>query len=430
MAKKRSVLAIRGGTPVMKKPLPEPHNVGKEEIAAITKVIKEGPLSGFLGTASSRFLGGKHVKALEAAYAKKFKVKHAVAFNSATTALHASIVALGIGPGDEVIVPPYTMSSSVACAVQNGATPIFADLDEKTFCIDPASVESKITKRTKAIMVVDLFGQAADFDRLVPIAKKHGIALIEDNAQSPGATWHGRFVGTIADIGIFSLNVHKAIQTGEGGVLVTNDDKLALRAQLCRNHGETVVDRLEGYDGSPIIGSNYRMAEVIAAMARVQLKKLDFLTRKRVALAKRLEKALRDIPGITVPFVAPNNTHVYYRFALKIDEKTLGISRDTLADAMTAEGFPMPKGYVKPIYLLPMFQKKQAFNATHFPFEKNTYYDGDPDYSKGICPVVERLQEKEFTLTDVTQHPYTAKHVDLFVAALKKVIANKHELVQ
>jgi len=412
----------------MRKRLPEPHNVGKEEIAAMTQVIRTGPLSGFLGTASKRFLGGKYVKLLEADYAKTFKVKHAVSFNSATTALQASIVALGIGPGDEVIVPPYTMAASVTCVIQSGATPIFADIDERTFCIDPKSVESRITPRTKAIMVVNLFGQGADFAKLLPLAKERGIAIIEDNAQSPGATWRKTYLGTVGDIGIFSLNVHKAIQTGEGGVLVTNNDTYALRAQLCRNHGEAVVDDMPEYNAGPIFGSNYRMAEVIAAMARVQLKRLGFLTKKRVQLAERLRKGLQGIPGLTPAYVHPDNTHVYYRFAIRVDEKVLGISRDILADAMAAEGFPLSKGYVKPIYLMKLFQERKAFNNTHFPFEKNTYYDGNPDYSKGLCPVVERMYEKEFTLTDICQHPYTAQHVDLFLTAIKKILAHTHEL--
>ena len=413
---------------MLKKPMPEVHNVGREEIAAATRVIKEGPLSGFLGAASSRFLGGKYVKLFERDFSKKFKVKHVVAFNSATTALHAAIVALGIGPGDEVIVTPFTMSASATAILMNGATPIFADIDEQTFCIDPKSVESRITKNTKAIMVVNLLGQAADYSRLLPLAKKHGLKIIEDNAQSPEAKWRGQYVGTIGDIGVFSLNVHKAIQTGEGGILVTNDPTYALRAQLCRNHGESVVDGMPEYDAGPIFGSNYRMSEVIAAMARVQLSRLPFLTKKRVALAKRLEKAIRSIPGISPAYVAPDNTHVYYRFAIKFDEKILGVSRDKIARAMAAEGFPLSIGYVKPTYLLRLYQERKAFNNTHFPFEKNTYYDGSPDYSKGICPVAERMYETELTVSDICQHPYTASHVDLFVEALKKVIQHKDEL--
>lgn len=421
-------LAIHGGTPVMKKPLREPHNISTVEAKAANVVIRRGPLSGFLGAAGSRFFGGREVQALEREFKRIFKTKHAVAFNSATTALHGAMVALGIGPGDEVIVPPFTMSATAACVVQNGAVPIFADIDPETCCIDPVSVAERITPRTKAVIAVNLFGQPADFDALIPLCKKKGIALVEDNAQAPLATWRGRYAGTLGDIGVFSFNVHKAMQSGEGGMLVTGDARLALRAQLCRNHGESVVAGLDTPDIGPLVGSNYRMAEVVAAIARVQLNRVRSLTKHRVALARRLTKGLKGIPGIRPPVVREDCTHVYYRFLLHIDEARLGIRRDVLADAMTAEGFPLSKGYVKPLYLLPLFQQKKAFNGTDFPFGKSTYYDGNPEYAPGICPVVERLHGGELALTDITQYPYTSRHVDLFLAALKKVLAHRDEL--
>lgn len=425
--KGKSALAINGGKPVLAKPLPQVHNVGDTEIAAAIRVIKRPPLSGFLGMAGKGFLGGPEVLALEAEFAKKFKVKHAVSFNSATTALHGAIVALGIGPGDEVIVPPYTMSASATAILANGAVPIFADIDEKTFCVDPQSVRERITKYTKAIMAVNLYGQAADFTELLKIAKEHNIKIIEDNAQSPGATWKGRFAGTIGDVGVFSFNVHKTMQTGEGGMLVTNDAKAALRAQLCRNHGEAVVDQMPDYDAGPIFGSNYRMTEIVAAMARIQMKRLLFLTKKRQALASYLTKELSKIQGLTPPFIHPNNTHVFYRFTMKVDEAVLGISRDALSKAMKAEGFTMSPGYIKPAHLLPVFQTRRAFNNTEFPF-KNNYYKGNPDYSKGSCPVVERLEKNEVTLTDICQHPYTRRDIHLFLKALHKVLEYKNEL--
>lgn len=419
----KSKLAIFGGTPVLKRPLPSPYLLDKKEIAVATKLLKGGPLSDFVGAPGKFFLGGKHVRALEAAFVKKFGIKHAVSFNSATTALHATLVALGIGPGDEVIVPPYTMSATPMSVLMNGAVPIFADIDPETFCFDSKSVEKNITKRTKAILVVNLFGQAADFDKLLPLAKKHHLKIIEDNAQAPGALWRGRYTGTIGDIGIFSFNVHKTIQAGEGGVLVTNDDKYALRAQMCRNHGENLAARYP--DAGPLIGSNYRMTELAAALCEAQLSRLDFLTSKRRVLVAYLTKSLKGVEGIKVPQVAKENHHVYYVYPILIDEKKLGISRNKFVDAMTAEGYPMSKGYLEPLYLLPVFQKRQAFNATHFPFD---YQGMKQNYKKGICPVTERLYEKEFTFTNLCQHPRTKKDVDLFVQALKKVLAHKDEL--
>jgi perosamine synthetase len=423
-----SAIALFGGPPVNKNPFPAPYTIDKREIAAALRVLKKGPLSGFVGVAGRYFLGGPAVLKLESAFRKKFKVKHAVSFNSATTALHGAIVALGIGPGDEVIVPPYTMSASATAILMNGAVPIFADIDERTFCLDPQSVRKRITKNTKAIMVVNLLGQAADFGELLKIRREYNLKIIEDNAQSPGAIWRGKYTGTIGDIGVFSFNVHKTIQAGEGGVLVTNSESYALRAQLSRNHGESVVGGMPEYDERPIFGSNYRMTEIVAAISEVQLSRLDFFNKKRLALVDYLTKSLKNIPGLILPFIPPENHHVFYVYPIKIDQKKLGISRDRLVEAMTAEGFPMRKGYVEPLYLLPIFQSKKAFNNTHFPF-KSEYYDGKPDYSKGICPVVERLEERELTFTNICQYPHTTAHVDLFVRALKKVLSHKEELV-
>lgn len=423
MKNTKSKLAIFGGTPVLKQPLTAPYLIGKKEITIAAKLLKEGPLSDFVGAPGRYFLGGKHVRSLESTFVKKFGVKHAVSFNSATTALHAAIVALGIGPGDEVIVPPYTMSATPMAVLMNGAVPIFADIDPETFCLDAKSVEKNITKRTKAIFVVNLFGQSADFSKILPLAKEYKLKIIEDNAQAPGALWRNRLTGTIGDIGVFSFNVHKTIQAGEGGVLVTNDDKYALRAQMCRNHGENLAARYP--DVGPLIGNNYRMTELAAALCEAQLSRLDFLTSKRRVLVAYLTKSLKGIEGIKVPQVAKENHHVYYVYPLLIEEKRLGISRNKFVDAMTAEGYPMSKGYLEPLYLLPVFQKRQAFNATHFPFD---YQGMKQNYKKGICPVTERLYEKEFTFTNICQHPRTKKDIDLFILALKKVLEYKDEL--
>ncbi len=423
--KGRGILAINGGKRLLGRPWAPIHVVDEKEVAAVARIIRRGPLSGFLGNVGSGFLGGREVRAFEKEFENKFKVTYAVTCNSATTALHASIVALGVGPGDEVIVSPYTMSASVTAVLQNGAVPIFADVDERTFCLDVESVRRCITPRTKAIMVTDLMGQGPDFGKLLPLARKHDLKIIEDNAQSPGAKWKDKYLGTVGDVGVFSLNIHKTVQTGEGGILVTNNPRYALRAQLSRNHGEVVVDDMPEYKEGPIFGSNYRMSEVTAAMARVQLKRLDFLTRKRIALATHLTKRLKEIPGLIPHYTHPDNKNVYYRYAIRVDERVLGLSMHALVDAMRAEGFAMSRGYVKPIYLMKLFKERKAFNNTHFPFD---YRGMRQQYRKGLCPVAERLHEKEFVFTDVCQHPYTNRHVDKFISGLKKVLAHKDEL--
>ncbi|MDE2001765.1 MAG: DegT/DnrJ/EryC1/StrS family aminotransferase [Patescibacteria group bacterium] len=426
----KHTLALNGGRPVLKKPLAPVYNIGKKEMKAALAVIKNGPLSDFVGAQGDYFLGGKEVKRFEAAVCRKFNTKYAVSFNSATTALHAAVAALGIGPGDEVIVSPFTMSASATAILMNGAVPVFADIDEKTFCIDSASVRKNITPRTKAIMVVNIFGGPADFDGLLKIAREFNLKIIEDNAQSPGAKYKGRYTGTIGDIGVFSFNVHKVIQSGEGGVLVTDNKKYALRAQLARNHGEIVADQMgDEYGEGPIIGSNYRMTELEAAIARVQLGKLDFLNRERTKLVKYLTRELSRIEGLTLPHVARDTTHVFYVYPIKFDERKVGIPRDLFLKAMSAEGFPMGAGYVKPLHLLRLFQEKKAFNQTHFPFE-GSHYAGSVNYAKGICPVSERMYKKELFNVTVCQYPRTKKNIDLFMKALEKVLAHKDELAR
>ena len=421
--------ALLGGEPVLKEPLGLIHNIGDEEVEAVTRVLRRGPLSGFHGTWNEKFFGGEEVRRFEKRFAEYFKVKHAVTFNSATTALHGAMVALSIGPGDEVIVAPYSMACSATCVVNNGGIPIFADIDDRTFCMDPKSIRQKISKYTKAIVVVNLYGQTAPMDEIMTIAKEHNLKVVEDNAQSPGATYKGKFAGTIADIGIFSLNVNKVVQSGEGGILTTDNDRFALRAQLCRNHGESVIDDIPGYDAGPIFASNYRMTEVEAAIAYEQFGKLDFFNGKKIELAEYLTAQLESIPGITTPYIPPENTHVYFSYPIKVDEKKLGMTRDLFVKAVTAEGFPMGKGYVKPIYHLKVFQEKRAFNNTHFPFEFPGY-DGKPDYSKGSCPVVERMYDKELVAIFLCQYPRTTAFIDQFVFAIKKVLAHKEELME
>lgn len=419
--------ALLGGKPTLSKPLQPTYNVGEEEITAATRVLRDGPLSGFIGTAGDRFLGGPEIRRFEARFKEKFGVKHAVAFNSGTTALHATITALEIGPGDEVIIPPYTMAASAVCVIMNGAVPIFADIDPRTFCLDPRSVREKITKYTKAILVVHLFGQPADMDAIMGIAKEHDLKVIEDNAQSPAAKYKNHYAGTVGDVGMFSFNVNKVVQCGEGGVMVTDDDTYALRARLLRNHGESVVDDLPNYSGGPIFGSNYRMTELEAAIAYEQLEKLDRFNTHKIELCEYLTKRLSSVSGIEIPYIPEGNTHVYFQYAIKIDEKKLGLSRDLFVKAMTAEGFPLSRGYVKPVYHLRLFQERKAFNQTHFPFEYDGY-DGKPNYTKGSLPVVERLYATELATTMLCQYPRTKEHVDTFIAALKKILAHRSEL--
>ncbi|MEK7084716.1 MAG: aminotransferase class I/II-fold pyridoxal phosphate-dependent enzyme, partial [Patescibacteria group bacterium] len=233
-----NILAINGGTPVRTEPFPSHNTIGPEEKAAVNRVLDSGVLSRYIGAWGPEFYGGAEVQAFEKAWAEYFNVKHTVAVNSCTTGLQTALGAAGIGPGDEVIVSPYTMAASATSCLWYGAVPVFADIEEEYFCLDSKSVEERITEYTRAIVIVDLFGQPYNADVINAIAKKHNLMVIEDSAQAPGARYKEKFAGTLADMGVYSLNFHKHIHTGEGGVIVTDNDELAERCRLIRNHAE------------------------------------------------------------------------------------------------------------------------------------------------------------------------------------------------
>lgn len=425
---KQEKLAILGGKPVLKKTFSLYNSLGREEKKAVMKVMDKKIISDFIGRAGNKFLGGEYVKKFEAEMRKYFKVKYAVSFNSATTALQAAVAALGIGPGDEVITSPYTMSATASAILLNNAMPVFADIDCDNYCLDAESIEKNITKRTKAILTVNIFGGSSDFDKIIKIAKKHKLKIIEDNAQAMGAKYKNKFLGTIGDIGVFSFNVHKHLQCGEGGVLVANNKRLAFRAQLIRNHGEVVVDDLSAVKiYEPIIGGNYRLSELHSAVAIEQLKKINKLNKPRIALADYLSLKIKQFSWLEPCKILKNSTHVFYVYPFKFCSEKIGIKRATFAEAMAAEGFPLNQGYLKPLYLMPLYQKKEIYPSSKFPFISQDY-ESKVKYNKGICPVAERLFEKELLLTNICNSQRTKKDIDLFIKAIAKIESRIKEL--
>jgi len=418
-----AILAINGGRPVRDTPFPDYVTIGEEEKRAVIEVLDGKVLSQFLGTWSPDFYGGRRVQALERAWESYFGVKHAVSVNSATSGLYAAVGAAGVGPGDEVIVSPYTMSASATAALVYGAIPVFADIDQDTFCLSPQSIRSLITPYTKAIIVVDIFGHPAAMNEIMDIAKEHNIVVIEDAAQAPGAKYHGRYAGTLAHMGVFSLNYHKTIHCGEGGIVVTDDADLAERLQLIRNHGEAVVKGKGVNNIVNMVGFNYRMTEIEAAIASEQLKKLENLVQKRNDAADFLGEKLLKFPGITPPKVMPSIKHGYYVYPIRYDSEKIGIPRDVFVAAVNAEGIPFAAGYVEPLYLQPMYQKRIAFGYDGFPF---TYsgYKGKVSYERGICPVTERMHYHELIYTNVCHANTTESDLEDVITAIDKVLSN------
>lgn len=422
-------LALHGGPATVNGPFAPYRSIGEEEVERVAEVIRSGVLSRFLGCWDEDFFGGDKVRAFERAWAERFGVRHAVAMNSATSGLIAAVGAIGIEPGDEVIVSPYTMSASATAIVVFNGIPVFADVDPRSFNLDPADVARKITPRTRAIMVPNIFGQPADLDALMELAVQHGLKVIEDNAQAPTATYKGKLAGTIGHIGVFSLNYHKHIHTGEGGVCVTNDDALAERLQLIRNHAESVVQDKGVTDLSNMIGFNFRLGEIEAAIGLEQLRKLDRLVASRVALADAISAELAGIEELSLPHVPQGNSHVYYIYPILFDAARAGISRDRFVEALVAEGVPaLSGGYVRPLYLLPMYQQRIAFGKRGWPFTAGGPDAPPPSYEKGLCPVCEDLHYNRLIGFEICVHVFTPEQIRDIGRAFRKVLARRADL--
>lgn len=413
-------LALHGGTPAIARPLRPFNAIGEDDMAAATEVLRSGVLSAYIGAPGEYFMGGPKVRDFEAQAAAFFDVRHAVAVNSWTSGLVACVGAIGVEPGDEVITTPWTMAATATAILHWNAIPVFADIDRNTFNIDPARVERLISPRTKAILAVDIFGQSADIAALREIASRHNIRLITDTAQAPGARVGDRYTGTLADIGGYSLNYHKHIHCGEGGIIVTDDDHLAERTRLIRNHAECVVQ-----DGSPahlanMLGYNFRLGEIEAAIASTQLRKLSARVASRQVVAQQLNDGLRGLAGLSTPLVAPGNTHAYYIYGLVLDPHELGVSRRRIVEALRAEGVPgIAEGYQN-IHLLPLFQRKIAYGTRGFPWT-SSYASREVSYRPGTCPVAEELHAHSFLGMNICMHDYSPEDVQLVVGAFRKV---------
>ena len=366
-------------------------------------------------------MGGKRIREFESRFADYHRVEFAVAFNSATAALHAAVVAVGVQPGEEVIVPPYTFTSTATCALMHNVIPVFADIEDETFGLDTERVEQAISPLTRAIIVVHLFGHPARMDELLALARQRDLRLIEDCAQAPGATYRDQLVGTLGDCGVFSLTENKNITTGEGGMLITNNPELARIAQLVRNHGEMITEgQVHRTYNSVTLGWNYRMTEIEAALGIVQLGRLDQLNQWRAELASHLSSRLSRISGISVPVVKPGSTHAFYVYALKFDEEIIGIPRKTFVDALNAEGIPFSAGYVRPLYLASLYHEGRPFAFKH--------YEGKATYEPGLCATTERLYEKELILTGIVRPPATMEDMDDIAAAFEKILEHRGAL--
>ena len=302
--------------------------IGDEEIEEVIKVLK----SGFIAQ-------GPKVTEFEKEFAKYIGAKYGVATNSGTAALHIALLACGIKKGDEVITTPFSFAATGNSILYTGAKPVFVDIDPETFNIDPEKIEISINEKTKAIMPVHLYGQAAEMDKINDIAKKHDLFVIEDSAQAHGSQYKDKKAGNLGDMGCFSFYPTKNMTTSEGGIITTNNKELAEKSRIFRAHGET-----KRYEHS-VLGYNFRMTDISAAIGLAQLEKIDEFTKKRIANAKYLTKELKDIRGITTPKVLDGVKHVYHQYTIKVDG-----NRDELVKFLNDNGIGTGIHYPIPIY--------------------------------------------------------------------------------
>jgi len=292
---------------------------------------------------------GPKVAEFEKAVATYVGAQQGIATTSCTTGLHLALAAIGVGPGDEVIVPSFTFIASANAILYTGATVIFCEIDPRTYNADPSDIEKRITRRTKAIMPVDQIGLACDIGAINEIAKRHGVDLIEDAAPTIGGTYKGRRVGSNAHQTVFSFHPRKVITTGEGGMILTDDDALADRARKLRAHGMSVSDLDRHKADRPIIeeyhdlGFNYRMTDIQASIGLVQLRRLDELLRIRVAKAERYNAELAKIKGLEVPYTPPYATHTYQSYCVRLT-KDCKVDREDLMSRLLKRGIATRRG--------------------------------------------------------------------------------------
>jgi perosamine synthetase len=301
---------------------------------------------------------GKYLDRFEAAFAEFCGVRHAVACSNGTTALHLALVALGIGPGDEVIVPTLTFVATANAVTYCGARPVFVDVDAETWNIDPAAVEAKVTPRTKGIIVVHLFGHPADMDAIGVIARRHGLFVLEDAAQAHGAECRGRRAGSLGDIATFSFFGNKIITTGEGGMVTTSDDALAKRMRLLRTHG---MDPDRRY-WHPVIGYNYRMTNIAAAIGLAQLERVQWQLDRRQELAAWYREALGQTGVLTCQAEKDWARHVWWMFSVLVSEEAG--NRDGIMDTLRRRGIET-RPIVHPLHTLPPYV--EASQGERFP---------------------------------------------------------------
>lgn len=392
-----SDLAIFGGKPVFEKRIGYGHQyIDDEDINAVVDVLKSDYLT-----------CGPKIEEAEEKLCEITGAKHAVLVSNGTAALHATMYAAGIKKDDEVITTPITFAASANCALYCGGKPVFADINPETYNIDPADIERKITRNTKAVVAVDFTGQAVEVEKIREICDKNNLFFIEDAAHSLGTCYNGKSVGSLADMTEFSFHPVKTCTAGEGGAITTNDDELYKRLVLFRTHGITRVKdwmdkESEGgwYYQEIDLGYNYRMTDIQAALLCTQLDKLGMFAKRRKELVKRYDEAFSEMPEIIVQKEIPESDTVRHLYIIQLNTDMLKCGRREVFDALQAEGVGVNVHYI-PVYSFPYYKKL--------------------GYEMGICPNAEKLYERIISIP--LFYSMTNDDQDKVIEAIKKVIS-------
>ena len=399
-------LARDGGPKVRKKPWPAaPKRFGREELKQLREALDQNTLF---------YMHGEKTKSLCARMATLVGAKHVVACSSGSAALDGAIKACGVGPGDEVVTSPITDAGTILGIIYEGAVPVFADVDPLTYNATAATIEPRISSRTRAVIAIHLAGSPADVKPIARLCRKRGLRLIEDCAQAWGARVDGQWVGTFGDLGCFSLNDFKHISAGDGGLVVTNDEALYRTAWLAI---DKCYDRISGGRQMEFVAPNYRITELQSAVALAQLEKVERIAADRNALGDRLTKGLRNIRGVRPHGVVKGGFATYWFYLVQLDPDALGVDPADFAAAMNAEGIPGHAGYVDPVYLAyPYLRRKRPFARSRWPF---TRARKGLRYGRGYCPHAETVLRRCFNFP--LREWLSPADIDDAVAAVRKV---------
>ena len=407
-------LAIHGGAPLRTEPFPSWPVFGQEEEDALIRALRSGKWGR---------LDGDEVETFERRFAEYQQAKHGIAVFNGSVALRVALLAAGIEAGDEVIVPPYTFLATATAVVEANATPVFADIELETLNIDPEKIAAAITPRTRAIIPVHLAGMPVNLDAIMKIADQHGLIVIEDSAHAHGAQYKDTRVGAIGHMGTFSFQSSKNLNSGEGGIILTNDDQLAERCRSIHNCG-----RMEGgpWYEHHVISGNYRLGEFQGALLNAQFDRLDEQVNTREENGKYLAARLEKIPGVFTQARGNDcRRHGYHLFTFRIDPDVLGVSRNAMVEALSAEGIPACAGYMLPLHRQPLFE-----NLAFGPYTGYRSVRPELDYRKTAYPNSETICDVQGGWLEQNLLLGTRDDMDGIAEAFEKVYEHRDELAK